>query len=739
MFYLLGGFFLLNVCKFSSKERQCPIGFLVVRGECIDFDECKKHNGFCQNNVHCINTVGSYSCGCRDGYEIKEEVNWELFMRKAYCVDIDECGNRDTCSVKSTCENTDGSYFCQCQPGFEGDLCEDIDECSQTTTCDANAACLNTDGSFMCSCNVGYRGDGVTCKVGECDDRRCPPNQKCVSPTTNECHCNQGFIMNAELDFCEDVDECMFDHDCHQNSVCVDSDGTYACICNPGYIGDGRTCEEGTCTDDICPVNAECIMPSKPDCRCKDGYKLEFLKSNGTEICVDTDECSTLRDICHEKAVCMNLPGGYKCNCQEGYFGDGKTCFRGSCTNINCPLSDHKECVSPRSNDCKCTVGFAMTNSSVCIDVDECKTLPCDQFANCSNNPGGFSCSCSPGYVGDGMTCEEGTCTDDMCPVDQECVTSSTLDCRCKKKGFELKSEICVDTDECLSDICHEKAVCRNFPGGYECNCQEGYFGNGENCSPGNCTDIDCPLSNHKKCITLRRNDCNCIEGFEMSNSSVCVDIDECQKGLCDKNAMCANKSGNFSCTCNSGYEGDGLLCSDLKTVLVLYNAWKTPPLLVDAEGRSDSNFIFSFGEETDVQGSRSVTYRNRLFVYGGYIFQRQISEVKECELRRVGNLDFDHYDGACSNTNDRLIYLCFGGDNKRLCRSADDPFGNFTETAPSTFDHRSIKTAASPGKLYVMNISIIFLRRATRSRWYPSEPCQSRNLSDQSRPLADN
>ena len=204
-----------------------------------------------------MNTVGSYDCGCRNGYKFMTKVNWELLINVPYCVDIDECRNRDTCPKRSTCENTDGSYMCQCNPGFGGDLCEDMDECNQTSTCDVNAACLNTEGSFVCSCNLGYRGDGITCKVGQCDDNRCPSNQKCVSSTSNECQCNEGFTMNTELDFCQDVDECLLDYDCDQNSVCVNSEGSYACLCNLGYIGDGKTCEEGTCSDDM---SHECTM-----------------------------------------------------------------------------------------------------------------------------------------------------------------------------------------------------------------------------------------------------------------------------------------------------------------------------------------------------------------------------------------------------------------------------------------------------------------------------------------------
>ena len=76
--------------------------------------------------------------------------------------------------------------------------------------------------------------------------------------------------------------------------------------CNPGYVGDGKTCKgtiEGTCIDDMCPMNAECVSPVKSDCRCKNGYEIKLWESNATEICVDTDECLSLTDICPENAV----------------------------------------------------------------------------------------------------------------------------------------------------------------------------------------------------------------------------------------------------------------------------------------------------------------------------------------------------------------------------------------------------------------------------------------------------
>ena len=43
----------------------------------------------------------------------------------------------------------------------------------------------------------------------------------------------------------------------------------------------------------------------------------------------------------------------------------------------------------------------------------------------------------------------------------------------------------------------------------------------------------------------------------------VYIDIDECINGIhnCSSNANCTNLPGEFSCTCQSGYFGDGVTC----------------------------------------------------------------------------------------------------------------------------------------------------------------------------------
>ena len=46
------------------------------------------------------------------------------------------------------------------------------------------------------------------------------------------------------------------------------------------------------------------------------------------------------------------------------------------------------------------------------------------------------------------------------------------------------------------------------------------------------------------------------------------TDIDECELGdhNCDGNANCMNTFGSFSCSCNTGYSGDGVNCSKCDT-----------------------------------------------------------------------------------------------------------------------------------------------------------------------------
>jgi MYXO-CTERM domain-containing protein len=58
----------------------------------------------------------------------------------------------------------------------------------------------------------------------------------------------------------------------------------------------------------------------------------------------------------------------------------------------------------------------------------------------------------------------------------------------------------------------------------------------------------------------------NCHPGFRY-DQGLCVDVDECLESLanCSELATCSNTEGSFECACTTtGYEGDGIVCSDI-------------------------------------------------------------------------------------------------------------------------------------------------------------------------------
>lgn len=119
---------------------KCPDGFVLSENQrtCTDVNECQSKP--CSDHL-CINTRGSYTCACKDGYHM---VNGE-------CSDIDECR---LSNCEHGCSNSVGSFSCHCKEGFvlstDGFSCVDINECS-ASRCFAEFICINTVGSFTCT------------------------------------------------------------------------------------------------------------------------------------------------------------------------------------------------------------------------------------------------------------------------------------------------------------------------------------------------------------------------------------------------------------------------------------------------------------------------------------------------------------------------------------------------------------------------------------------------------------
>ncbi|EDO43458.1 predicted protein, partial [Nematostella vectensis] len=167
-----------------------------------------------------------------------------------------------------------------------------------------------TCSSCLSDIKCGWCSNGDNPLLGRCysGDFRGPHGSQCSSSAINV----TGSTTWA-YDKCPDVNECRLGLDsCHYNSTCVNTYGTYHCICNPGYTGDGKTacnktcypaCVHGTCNSnylcdcDLGWLGTNCTI----DCGCNGHSSCD----QGIGIC---DQC---QDYTHGNHCELCVPGSY--------------------------------------------------------------------------------------------------------------------------------------------------------------------------------------------------------------------------------------------------------------------------------------------------------------------------------------------------------------------------------------------------------------------------------------------
>lgn len=318
------------------------------------------------------------------------------------------------------------------------------------------------------------------------------------------------------------------------------------------------------------------------ECKCRDGFR-----GDGYTQCIDIDECAEGTASCGN-ARCVNVPGSYRCDCEQGQLCSQADSFipseypsvvvdtidkfelkppleihirqddpsewsepgwivrrKGESVHVHVDLPlgvRNKEVgyyvVSYHAEDSQ-GVPFPVRRRIVIVeDIDECRsgTHKCSQFADCHNRNGSYACECTPGFVGDGYSCvRQDPCrgTVHNCdPVHGECIPDGSprgYRCACRR-GFEGDGTRCVDINECLSPsayFCPEHSHCVNSVGSYSCECDPGW-----------------------EKLTLSTDIC-------APGDVPCVDVDECAKGThrCGVLEHCVNTAGSFYCRCKEGYE----------------------------------------------------------------------------------------------------------------------------------------------------------------------------------------
>ena len=133
-----------------------------------------------------------------------------------------------------------------------------------------------------------------------------------------------------------DLDECRVMPGLCRNGRCINTMGSYRCVCDIGFRADasGKRCvDQNECHRDPSPCEYTCVnTQGSYECSCPVGYT---LNADGS-TCSDVDECATRTHACSE--TCVNTPGSYRCSCPDGYIQRGKQCI-GRCCHMVARLS----------------------------------------------------------------------------------------------------------------------------------------------------------------------------------------------------------------------------------------------------------------------------------------------------------------------------------------------------------------------------------------------------------------
>ncbi|KEP64123.1 UNVERIFIED_CONTAM: calcium binding egf domain-containing protein [Hammondia hammondi] len=229
----------------------------------------------------------------------------------------------------------------------------------------------------------------------------CVPEAQCVPtvPVIGEaaCICPPGYAGDgvAAGEGCVDINECATgNNDCDtRTTVCVDLPGSYKCECKPGFLTapNGRTCLDidecqSPALNDCNPVTMTCHnLEGTYRCVCKDPQQ---LMDPLTKRCRDLNECEDMDGIMNPcEQLCFDRFGGFECGCREGYTlaRDGVSCADvDECAEPTLNACDPEGVVSRCQNEvggyrCVCNIALGFTDGPdgiSCVNLDECARDP---------------------------------------------------------------------------------------------------------------------------------------------------------------------------------------------------------------------------------------------------------------------------------------------------------------------------------------------------------------------------
>ena len=594
----------------GEGDCYCVTGYIqnassVVR-HCIDEDECASGNSSCSADATCNNTVGSFTCSCNPGYHGNGSV-CESCAAGYKCAGgmsqpqmcLVGSYSKSTASVCTLCPGNatsmNASDSCNCRAGFLADpqdvnnprmlttsnsSCVNENEClTGAHNCDPQATCTDTAGSFTCECSqqfpceqdpcdgtvgqcVATCGDGVRGGNETCDDGNNDAGdgcENCVQMSGWNCS------STSKPEVCTNIDECTLPiddprrHDCHTNASCTDTQGSFSCVCDANFFGDGTACTR-CAPHSFSDANASTEL----ECICGTGFyrgvtnatvNASAASYDYSFACLDSDECLDGTHSCGFGSYCNNTFGSFQCVCLPNFKAPDNT----------------------------------TTGDFQCEDRDECEdgTNNCDDNAWCNNTVGSFTCACNIGYYDDtfvnatdenstvigaysnvtGTSCQicsagtysavHASTSCSTCPGNATSVagSSSLGNCSCNAGYAGVFAE---DGGECVqcgagffaetgqASCCACAVGASSLPGSVaatDCFCDYGYYGgfpqthivNGNGtCDTGGLVCDACPYAASSPQRSSNRSDCFCVSGFyysvaENSTEGNCTACEACE------------------------------------------------------------------------------------------------------------------------------------------------------------------------------------------------------------------
>ncbi|NXK56084.1 FBLN7 protein, partial [Chauna torquata] len=201
--------------------------------------------------------VGSETRACR------RDRTWS--GTQPFCRSIDDCSS-NPCANGGTCVDGNQSYTCLCPRGWSGTSCQSpVYACINSSFSRQPRCAEGRPGSRHCSCDAGFQmGAGGVCQgmgarreearwgrgslapihhrrapadVDECQLFQPSPHTRlclhdCLNlPGSYRCLCPPGYVLHADRNTCEDVDECSrSQHNCTHGELCINTFGGHRCV-----------------------------------------------------------------------------------------------------------------------------------------------------------------------------------------------------------------------------------------------------------------------------------------------------------------------------------------------------------------------------------------------------------------------------------------------------------------------------------------------------------------------------